>query len=113
MSYQWNFSPGFSVRPCKIDSHVCLIPATKSKTKRWKPCEKKGMYTFIWEKLAKSSIAEIRIIKEKNACKNREQPAGSHTSFDKKKAYTKKPSQSAHKEIRENYLTYVTSVHLS
>lgn len=58
-----------------------------------KTLRKKGMYTFIWEKLAKSSIAEIRIIKEKNACKNREQPAGSHTSFDKKKAYTKKPAK--------------------
>lgn len=71
MSYQWNFSLVFSVRPCKIDSHVCLILATKSKTKRWKPCEKKNVYVNIREKLAKSDIAEIKI-KEKNACKNRE-----------------------------------------
>lgn len=63
--------------------------------------------------LQKAVLLKSGLLKRKMHVKTESNPQALIQVLIKRKLTQKKPSQSAHKEIRENYLTYVTSVHLS
>lgn len=91
MSYQWNFSLVFSVRPCKIDSHVRLILATKSKNEEMKTLRKKGMYTLIYEKsLQKAVLLKSGLLKRKIHVKTESNPQARIQVLIKRKLTHKK-----------------------